>query len=91
MYKKKLISILLISFLLLPGCFESAVEKDSDVFFGIDIDRTFSISNNDITIRSDLIIGDNSCNDRRYDLGSVTIASGVLDTLSNFNLYNYNN
>tara|TARA_B110000438_G_scaffold274690_1_gene295051 strand:+ start:223 stop:900 length:678 start_codon:yes stop_codon:yes gene_type:complete len=38
MYKKKLISILLISFLLLPGCFESAVEKDTDVFFGIDID-----------------------------------------------------
>ena len=55
---------------------------------GIDIDDTFSISNNDITIRSDLIIGDNSCNDRRYDLGSVNIASGVLDTYSNFNLYN---
>jgi len=58
--------------------------------YGINIDDTFSISNSDIKIRSNLIIGDNSSNVRRYDLdlGSVNIASGVLDTLSNFTLYN---
>jgi len=55
---------------------------------GINIDDTFSISNNDIKIRSNLIIGDNSSNVRRYDLGSVDIPSGVLATSSNFYLYN---
>ena len=39
--------------------------------YGINIDDTFSISNNDIKIRSNLIIGDNSSNVRRYDLGTV--------------------
>ena len=34
MYKKKLTSIILISFLLLPGCFEAPIEEDNDVFFG---------------------------------------------------------
>ena len=38
MFKNKFISILLISVLLLPGCYEPAVEKNKDVFFGIDID-----------------------------------------------------
>ena len=51
---------------------------------GINIDDTFSISNNDITIRSNLIIGDNSCNYRRYNLANVNIAPGALDTSSTY-------
>jgi protein SCO1/2 len=38
MYKTKFTSIILISFFLLPGCFEAPIEEDNDVFFGIDID-----------------------------------------------------
>ena len=38
---------------------------------GINIDDTFTISNSDITIRSSLIIGDNSCNAYRYDFESL--------------------
>ena len=54
---------------------------------GINIDDTFSISNNDITIRSNLIIGDNSCNDRRYNLANVNIAPGALDTSSTYSTF----
>ena len=61
---------------------------------GINIDDTFSISNNDITIRSDLIIGDNSSKDYRYYLGTVVpnIKTRIGDNDSNFiNYYtNYN-
>ena len=56
---------------------------------GINIDDTFSISNNDITILSNLIIGDNSFNDRRYDLANVNIpTSDALNTHSSFDSYN---
>ena len=39
MYGKKMISIFLILFLVLPGCYEPKEEKDTDVFYGIDIDH----------------------------------------------------
>jgi len=38
MFEKKLISIVLIVTLLLPGCYEAAIEENKDVFFGIDIE-----------------------------------------------------
>ena len=66
---------------------------------GINIDNTFSISDNDIKIRSHLIIGDNSSKDRRYDFESLLLLpsrkvsiKNVADPnyylYSNFNLYN---
>jgi len=38
MYVKKIISILLILVILLPGCYEPASVENKDVFFGIDIE-----------------------------------------------------
>ena len=38
MYGKKSISIFLILFLILPGCYESA-EENTVIFYGIDIDN----------------------------------------------------
>ena len=64
---------------------------------GINIDDTFSISNNDIKIRSHLTIGDDSSNDRRYDFESLLpsrkvsikkVADPNYYLYSNFNLYN---
>ena len=63
---------------------------------GINIDETFSISNNNITILRDLTIGDNSCNDHRYDFESLEASRKTkikneddpYDSYSNFNNYN---
>ena len=58
--------------------------------YGINIDDTFSISNNNITIRSDLTIGDTNCNAYRYDLGTVNFGTRrrITDDDSNFSDYN---
>tara|TARA_B100001778_G_scaffold234354_1_gene195300 strand:- start:1362 stop:7616 length:6255 start_codon:yes stop_codon:yes gene_type:complete len=64
---------------------ESAILSNITIV-GIDIDETFSISNNDITIRSNLIIGDNSYNVNRYDLGILeqNVVTRIEDVNSNF-------
>ena len=57
---------------------------------GINIDDTFSISNNNITILRDLTIGDTNCNAYRYDLGTVNSGARrrIRDDDSNFSDYN---
>ena len=58
--------------------------------YGINIDDTFSISNNNITILRDLTIGDTNCNAYRYDLGTVNSGARrrITDDDSNFSDYN---
>jgi len=57
---------------------------------GINIDDTFSISNNNITILRDLTIGDTNCNAYRYDLGTVNVTARrrIRADDSNFSDYN---
>jgi hypothetical protein len=58
--------------------------------YGINIDDTFSISNNNITILRDLTIGDTNCNAYRYDLGTVNVTARrrIRADDSNFSDYN---
>jgi hypothetical protein len=56
---------------------------------GINIDDTFSISNNKITILRYLIIGDTNCNAYRYDLGEVESTTKNKININNSNFSHY--